>query len=255
MPEALTGLGIHLPSLVLYIVNFLVLWGVLYLVAYRPFARRLRERAQEEESRLAEEEEIRRLRQEAAEARDSALSEARKERAALLRAAEELGEEYVQDGMRRARKAGQAQLKRARDQLRLETTRANQELHGAFVELVLAAAARALGRALDEKEQQHLFLEATQELSRLKWEPPATKPIGYAIVTTAVPMTDDQKDRISDFLIRTTRRDVRSIYRVDASVVGGIAIRTGDALLDATIGGRLDRLRHHLLSQKVTYEP
>ncbi len=255
MPEALTGLGVHLPSLVLYIVNFLALWGVLYLVAFRPFARKLRERAQEEDSRRAEEEEIRGLRQEAAEARHVALSEARKERAALLGAAEALGEEYVQDGMRRARKAGQAQLKRARDQLRHETTRANRELHDSFVELVLAAATRALGRALDEKEQEQLFLEATQELSQLKWEPPTTKPIGYAIVTTAVPMTDDQKDRIADFLVRTTKRNVRAIYRVDASVVGGIAIRTGDALLDATIGGRLDRLRHHLLSPKVTSEP
>jgi len=43
MPEALERLGVHLPSLAAYLVNFLVLMGVLYLIAHRPFLRVLNE--------------------------------------------------------------------------------------------------------------------------------------------------------------------------------------------------------------------
>lgn len=230
-------------------VNFLVFWGILYLVAFKPFARRIRQRQQEEEQWRAELARVSRLEDEAEEAKESALAEAFKERDALLRSSEELGEQYVQDGIRRSRKAAQAQLKRAREQIHKQSSQAYHDLHDSLVELVVGAAERALGRYLNEEEHQKLIQEANQELSRLRWEPPPNRPIGFAIVTTAVPMTDEQQNEISGFLERTAKRQIRMVYRVDPSVLGGVQVLTGDTLMDATLKGRLDRLRHHLLSE------
>lgn len=249
MLEALSRLGVHLPSLLIYTVNFLALWGILYLVAFKPFARRIRQRQQEEEAWQVELERVDQLMKEAEDAKVSALVEARVERDALLRAAADLGETYVRDGIKRSRKAALAQLKQAREEVRRQSSRAYQDLHDSFVELVLGAAERALGRSLNEEVNHKLIDEASHELSQVKWELPVTRPIGFATVTTAVPMTDEQKKEISEFLERTARRRIRTIYRVDQSVIGGVQVLTGDTLMDATLKNRLDRLRHHLLSE------
>ncbi|MFQ6026586.1 MAG: F0F1 ATP synthase subunit delta [Dehalococcoidia bacterium] len=248
MLEALARLGIHLPSLLIFAANFLVLWAVLFLVAFKPFLRKLQERAREEERRQAEMTRVANLSEEIEQVREAELAAVRKERDSILRTAKEEGEEYIRDAQRRARRAAEAQLTRARDQIRAATTRANLDLRDSFVELVLAASERALALTLNEAEHQKLIEEALQELSALKWEPPTTEPLGFAIVTTAVPLLQNQKELISDFLTRTAKKDLRIIYRVEPTVVGGIAVHTGDVLLDATIGGRLERLKHQLLS-------
>ncbi|NIO07566.1 MAG: hypothetical protein GTO40_05980 [Deltaproteobacteria bacterium] len=248
MPEALTRLGVHLPSLIIFSLNFLILWGILYLVAFRPFFRRLKERLQEEERRREETAEIHQLRQEAAQAREEALAEGRKERDALIRAAEAEAEHLVRDGINRARKAGQNQLRRTREQLRQEHSRAYRELHDSFIELVLVAAEGALGRAIEQEEREKLLREAAQELAEIGTKSFSDSRVGFVAVTTAFPLNEVQKEQISGFLARITRKDARILYRVDESVLGGMSITTGDAFLDATIGGRLDRLRHHLLS-------
>ncbi len=43
--EGLAGLGISLPTLLAQIVNFVILFGLLYLVAYKPIMRILDERS------------------------------------------------------------------------------------------------------------------------------------------------------------------------------------------------------------------
>ncbi|MDA0768729.1 MAG: F0F1 ATP synthase subunit delta [Chloroflexi bacterium] len=255
MLDTLQRLGVHLPSLLIYTVNFLVLWGVLYLLAFKPLMRKLKTRAEEEKTWAANKEDASNITDEAVRTRKELLTEARREGDALLRAAEELAERHVQDGLRRARKAAETQLKRTKDQLRQESRLAYQDLHHSFVELVMAAAERSLQRSLDEEEQQKLLSEATEELSKLTWEPPARKSIGFAIVTTAVPMSANQEKQISDFLAQMAKREVRTFYKVDPSVLGGISIRTGDTLVDMTISGRLDRLKHHLLTENEGFPP
>ena len=39
MPEGLERIGVHLPSLIAYTINFAILLVLLHLVAYRPFLR------------------------------------------------------------------------------------------------------------------------------------------------------------------------------------------------------------------------
>ena len=44
--EGIESLGVSLPTLIAQIVNFVILFGLLYLVAYKPIMRMLDERSQ-----------------------------------------------------------------------------------------------------------------------------------------------------------------------------------------------------------------
>jgi F-type H+-transporting ATPase subunit b len=196
MMDVLERIGVHLPSLVIYLVNFLVLWGVLHFVAFRPFMRRLRQRTLEEEERRAGMQELRQLREEAEQSRNLVLAQAREERETILRAAEELRDNLVKDGVERGKQAKERLFRQAQEQILLETLKAHQSLYDSFVELVLAASERALGKALDEAMQQKLIAEANRELADLTEQLSSLLPKGWALVTTAVPLVQECQDKI-----------------------------------------------------------
>ena len=66
------------------------------------------------------------------------------------------------------------------------------------------------------------------------------KKIGIAYVTTAVELTDGQKDEIVRRLLETTRYESFEMnYAVDASLIGGMVIRIGDRDVDSSINTKL----------------
>jgi len=252
MMDVLDRIGVHLPSLVIYLVNFLVLWGVLHFVAFRPFMHRLWQRTLEEEELKAGMKELQRLREEAQESRDLVLAQAREERETMLKAAEELRDNLVKDGVEQGKQAKERLFRQAQEQVLLESLKAHQDLYDSYVELVLAASERALGKALlDEAMQQKLIAEANRELADLAQELSSLLPKGWALVTTAVPLVQECQDKISDSLAKIVGKPVRTVFLVEPSVLGGLSLRTGDALLDVTLQGKLEQLRRHLLSPRV----
>ena len=73
------------------------------------------------------------------------------------------------------------------------------------------------------------------------------KKIGIAYVTTAVELTDGQKDEIVRRLLETTRYESFEMnYAVDASLIGGIVIRIGDRVVDSSIKTKLYELSKSL---------
>ncbi|MBM3942949.1 MAG: hypothetical protein FJ316_08515 [SAR202 cluster bacterium] len=250
MMEVLTRLGVHWPSLVIYTINFLVFWAVLHFVAVRPFLRKLQERRQEAEARQAAAESIQKLQEEAAESRRLLLAQAQEAREALLRSAQQQSDRLAQEGRERGQRSFQDELERARQQIQQETEKARQHLRGSFVELVAAAAGRALGRALDEREQAKLVEEAAQELAALPVDAGSPAVSGWAIVTTAAELNAEQRRFVETRLAEWAGRNVRVIWRVSPAVIGGISVHAGDVLLDATVSGRLEQLRQSLMSQE-----
>ncbi|MFV0426819.1 MAG: F0F1 ATP synthase subunit delta [Beutenbergiaceae bacterium] len=67
-----------------------------------------------------------------------------------------------------------------------------------------------------------------------------------AVVTSAIPMTSAQQDRLAGILATAYGRDVQLNIAVDPDVVGGFRIQLGDEVVDATIGARLDNARRRL---------
>jgi len=64
-----------------------------------------------------------------------------------------------------------------------------------------------------------------------------------AVVTSAVPLTDEQSDTLAAALGRVLGHDVRLQPRVDPSILGGVVIRVGDELFDGSVQLRLAAAR------------
>jgi F-type H+-transporting ATPase subunit delta len=73
------------------------------------------------------------------------------------------------------------------------------------------------------------------------------KQIGMATVTSALPLTEEQKKHVVDKLLATTKyKDIEIDYQVDKSLIGGMVIRIGDRVVDGSIKTKLQRLTEEL---------
>ena len=74
------------------------------------------------------------------------------------------------------------------------------------------------------------------------------KKIGVAVVTSAIPLVDAQKQKIEKKLLDTTSyRTMEIEYKVDESLIGGLMIRIGDRVVDSTIKSKLTSLTAGLM--------
>jgi F-type H+-transporting ATPase subunit delta len=69
------------------------------------------------------------------------------------------------------------------------------------------------------------------------------KNLEVAEVRTAVPLTDDQQDRLKAALANATGAAVNLKVVVDPSVLGGLVATVGDTVIDGTVRTRLDQLK------------
>lgn len=68
-----------------------------------------------------------------------------------------------------------------------------------------------------------------------------------AEVRSAIELNTDQRGRLAKALNAATGKQVEVKVIVDPSVQGGIVAQVGDTVIDGSVRGRLERLRHHLL--------
>ncbi|CAL9541456.1 F0F1 ATP synthase subunit delta [Streptomyces sp. enrichment culture] len=67
-----------------------------------------------------------------------------------------------------------------------------------------------------------------------------------AVVTSAVPLTDQQKQRLGAVLAKMYGRPMHLNLDVDPAVLGGISVRIGDEVVNGTIASRLDEASRRL---------
>ena len=67
-----------------------------------------------------------------------------------------------------------------------------------------------------------------------------------AEVRSAVPLTDDQRERLAKALEDATGKQVEIKVVVDPSVLGGIVAQVGDTVIDGSVRRRLDQLKNAL---------
>jgi len=66
-------------------------------------------------------------------------------------------------------------------------------------------------------------------------------------LTTAAVLTDDEFDRILGQIESASGRKVQAERKVDPDLIGGIVLQAGSMRLDASVRGRLERLRNDLI--------
>ncbi len=159
----MADLGFHWPSLVVYLVNFVVLLGILYAVGYKPILRMLDQRSE----RIRESvETVERVRQEAAtqqEALEKRLDEGRQEGQALLAQAREMAERYREEEREKARQEAEAFITRAREDIQRERDEAIDQVRRHFAELAILAAERVIERSLDESAHRDIIEKVLEE--------------------------------------------------------------------------------------------
>jgi F-type H+-transporting ATPase subunit delta len=68
-------------------------------------------------------------------------------------------------------------------------------------------------------------------------------------VRSAVPLPDDQRDRLRQELRATFRKEPVLETRVDPGLLGGLVVQVGDWLYDASVSTQLDIIRNQLIER------
>ena len=159
----ITELGINLPSLIAYVVNFGILLGILFLFAYKPLIRLMDQRAERIRESLAAADQARQEATSSREAIEEQLNEARREGQRLLDQAREATERYRGEEMDRARTDAEAFVERARSEIQRERDAAIQEVRSNFGDLAITAAERVIRRTLDRQAHEELIAQVLDE--------------------------------------------------------------------------------------------
>ena len=161
-------LGVHLPSLLVYLVNFLLVLGLLFAFAYRPILRLMDQRADRIRESLEASE---RAREEAAssqQAVEDQLVEARREAQRIMDVAREAAERFRAEEMDRARAEAEAFVSRAQSDIQRERDAAIEEVRANFGDLAITAAERVVRRSLDRQAHEDLIAQVLEEGETLR---------------------------------------------------------------------------------------
>lgn len=164
----LETLGIHFPTLLIYLVNFLVVLALLFAFAYKPILRMMDQRAERIRESLEASE---RAQAEAASSRDAVeeqLTEARREGQRLMDQAREAADRFRADEMERARAEAEAFVERARADIQRERDAAVEEVRANFGDLAITAAERVIRRSLDRQAHEDLIVQVLEEGESLR---------------------------------------------------------------------------------------
>jgi F-type H+-transporting ATPase subunit delta len=69
-------------------------------------------------------------------------------------------------------------------------------------------------------------------------------------LTTAVELTDEEAAQVVGRIEEAAGRTVEATRRVDPDIIGGIVVQAGSRRLDASVRGRLNRLRQELTARR-----
>ncbi|MFC2001509.1 F0F1 ATP synthase subunit B [Chloroflexota bacterium] len=164
----LASLGVNLPTLIAQIVNFAILFGLLYLVAYKPILRMLDERSKRIKESMEQAESVKEQAAHAEEEIKKQLEVAGREGQARIAKAAQIGEETKQKAQQEARQEAEALVTRARSEIQRERDEAIGELRREFADLTILAAEKVIDRSLDKEAHRQLIDKVLEESSSLK---------------------------------------------------------------------------------------
>ncbi|MDP6142012.1 MAG: F0F1 ATP synthase subunit B, partial [Dehalococcoidales bacterium] len=158
----------NVPTLTAQIINFAILLGLLYLVAYRPLMRMLDERSRRIKESMEQTELIKEQAAKAEQETAKRIAAANKEGLEIITQAVKTGEEVRQKAQGAARKEAGTLITKAQIEIQRERDEAIGELRKEFADLTILAAEKIIDRSLDKKAHRELIDQVLKESSRLK---------------------------------------------------------------------------------------
>jgi F-type H+-transporting ATPase subunit b len=165
MDKAISALGINLPTLIAFIVNFAILYFLLQAFLFGPVMKNLDERRRRIADSLRAAEDVQRQSAENQRAVQESLDQARREGQQLIAQAQQAGNRIQDEARAAARQEQEAMLTRARTEIQLERDSAIGELRQEFAELTIEAAEKVIGQSLDRQAHERLINQVLADSS------------------------------------------------------------------------------------------
>lgn len=157
MGQAFSALGIDLPTLIAFIVNFIILYVILKALLFKPIMRTLDERRKRIAESLQTVEDIRRQASESQHTVQAQIEEARAQGQQLIAQAQQASSRIQEDARTTAQRMQESMLARARTEIQLERDTALGELRREFADLTITAAEKVIGQSLDRQSHERLI--------------------------------------------------------------------------------------------------
>jgi F-type H+-transporting ATPase subunit delta len=140
---------------------------------------------------------------------------------------------------------GDASLRADLDDTGLSTREKLERLSQAMPAAVTGEIRKFLGTLLEAGQIDQLDT-ILLELDRLAQRRPERT---LAHVTSAVPLTEAERETMRAKLAERFGSDLEIQFEVDASLLGGVYLRVGDQVIDGSVAGKLAALRDRLTAQ------
>jgi F-type H+-transporting ATPase subunit b len=153
------GIGINLPLLLAFVINFIILLVLLSVVLYKPVLKMLDERQSKIKESMDQAEQIR---QQVAQTEDdikSQLESARKEGQKIIVQAEQIGERLKNEAKEEARLEAESLISKAQIELQRQRDKDIEELRKQFTDIAILAAEKVINETLDKEKHRKLIDE------------------------------------------------------------------------------------------------
>lgn len=165
MGALIEAFDINLVGLAFQVINFLLLLYILNRLLFKPLLARMDERSAKISKGLEDAEVAARDRELARAEREAAVSEARKEAAALLANANRIATDTRDDILTQARADAEKVTERAREEINAEKEKAMAELRAQVADLAVEAAGKLVRSEMNATTQRRLVEEFLAETS------------------------------------------------------------------------------------------
>jgi F-type H+-transporting ATPase subunit b len=162
------SLGVNLPLLVVFIINFIVLFVLLRLFLYKPVMKMLDERAKRTKEGMELAEATKKEYEQSKVEVQKQIEKGRQEAQAIIAQALQTGERLKEESREEASKQAQTIVDRTRAELESEREKIVQDLRREFVDISIAAAEKVIKETLDKEKHRKLIEETLQQSTVLK---------------------------------------------------------------------------------------
>jgi F-type H+-transporting ATPase subunit b len=162
------SLGINLPLLVVFIINFIILFILLRLFLYKPVLKMLDERTKRTKEGMELAEATKKEYEQAKGEVQKQIEKGRQEAQAVIAQALQTGERLKEESREEATKQAQVIIERTRAESESEREKIVDSLRKEFVDIAISAAEKVIKETLDKEKHRRLIEETLQESSVLK---------------------------------------------------------------------------------------
>jgi F-type H+-transporting ATPase subunit b len=245
----LEQIGINLGFLLVFTLNFIIMLLILRGLAYRPILDALQNRRERiarglEDARVASE-----ARENAERDASKIVTDAQAKASQIIREATERADAAAREVRSQAEEEATREREVALAEVQQERERILTDLRGQVAALSMAAAQKIIGESLDEKRQHALideFFSGIRGGRVASLEGAAVNSNGSAEIISALPLSAEEKEIVRRDVLSSIGSQATVTFRVDPTILGGLVIRVGDKIWDASVAGKLDNLRQSM---------